>query len=338
MKLEIKENFCLKEHNTFGVNVNCNYFTKLEYVTQIEDLLKNTDFLKSKKLIIGEGSNILFTTDFIGWVVNPAFRGIEIMKETENEIFIKAFSGEKWDNFVEFCVDNNFYGVENLSHIPGKVGASPIQNIGAYGVEAKDIIESVEYYNFETERIIEIYNSECNFGYRNSIFKNSLKDKILIISVTYKLSKIPNFEIKYAGISEELKKFEEINLKNIRQSIINIRNSKLPKVGEIGSAGSFFKNPIISEEEYFDLKNLYPDIQSYKLESKNYKIPAAWLIEKAGYKGFRIGDVGIFPQHALILINYEKASGLEIKQLAKEIQEKIFKLFKIHIEPEVIML
>jgi len=338
MAIQIIKDFSLKNKNTFGIDAKASFFCNISKSEELKELFLNEEILNSKRLIIGEGSNLLFTADFSGWVIFPSFKGIEIVSETSEDVYIKAFAGEKWDNFVEYCVENNYFGVENLSLIPGNVGAAPIQNIGAYGFEAKDIIEKVEFFDIFSKEICLLNNSECNFEYRNSIFKNQLKDRIIVISVVFKLSKISKFKIEYKGIQEEMQKFNEISLKNVRKAIINIRNSKLPEVDKIGSAGSFFKNPVISESKFNKIQKKYSDIQFYKQDNSTFKIPAAWLIEKAGFKGYRKNDAGVFQKHALILVNYGNATGKEIFELSNKIQNTILEKFDILIEPEVIIL
>jgi len=335
MENSIFKNYNLKKLNTFNIDISSQYFCTLSTYSDFINI-KDSDIYKiNKKLIIGGGSNILFTKNFDGLIIKPDFKGIEIINENSDFVYIKAFAGENWDNFVNYCVDKNWYGIENLSLIPGNVGASPIQNIGAYGVEIKDVIHEVEYIDLEDFNIKTIENRKCNFDYRDSIFKNELKDKFIIISVTFKLSKNQFFNTNYKDIKLELENFKTIDLKNIRQAIINIRNRKLPKVEEIGSAGSFFKNPIISIEHFNDLLLKFPDIQSYKLDNNYVKIPAAWLIEKSGFKGYKFKNAGIYDKHALILVNYGNSTGSELLELANKIINDVKNNFNLELKPEV---
>lgn len=338
MEFNILKNFSLKKYNTFKIDVKSKYFVKLFNVKQLENFFDLQNYKSDKKMVIGEGSNILFTKDFDGVVIFPAFEGIEKIFEDEENVYLKVFSGENWDSFVKYCVENNYSGIENLSLIPGKVGASPVQNIGAYGVEVKDVIERVEFFNILEKKVFEYSNSDCQFEYRNSIFKKELKNQVVIVSVTFRLNKKHTFKTDYKGVKEELSRFEEINLKNIREAIINVRNSKLPDIEEIGSAGSFFKNPIISKEKFESLQKKFHNISYFVLNDDNVKIPAAWLIEYCNFKGFRKKDAGVYDKHSLILVNYDNSSGIEIWNLAKEIITEVDAKFGIVLEPEVIVL
>jgi len=306
-------------------------------VATIEELQTLVDldvFKNNAKLFLGEGANVLFTKDFDGLVVKPNFKGIEIVRETENEVFVKAFSGENWHDFVMECCENNWNGLENLAYIPGSVGASPIQNIGAYGVEIKDAMDSLEAFNLETKQIEVFSNSACKFDYRESVFKHEYKGKYVICSVIFRLSKLPNFNTNYTAVNDELKRQNnsELSAKAIANAITTIRKSKLPDTSEIGSAGSFFKNPTVSQNTFEALKKDFPNIVAHpanslartlnplartsvrakKPQDESMKLSAGWLIETAGWKGHRQGDAGVHTEQALVLVNYGNATGTEI--------------------------
>jgi UDP-N-acetylmuramate dehydrogenase len=331
----IEENFSLRSFNTFGLPAKTKIFAEASNVNDLQSLV---DIFKSyplPKLILGGGSNILFTEDFNGIIIYPDISGIEVINQDDNNIWVKAYAGENWDNFVSFCVLKNWGGIENLSLIPGKIGACPVQNIGAYGVEAKDFIHSVETLEIDTGRICNFKNSECKFGYRDSIFKHSAKDHFIVISVTFKLNKIPEIIITYQGLKEALIGLEQVNIQTIRDTIIKIRKIKLPDPGLFGNAGSFFKNPVISKEKFEVLHEKYPMITFYHDGSGNYKIAAASLIEKCGLKGKREGSTGTFDKQPLVIINYGDASGSEIYNFAKKIQQTVMDTFDICLDMEV---
>ncbi len=332
---KIKENISLKKCNTFNIDVNGQFYVECFSVQDIIDFLnihRNKDL---PLMVLGGGSNVLFTKDFEGYILRPSIKGINIINETNEEVIVKVGAGEDWDEFVEYCVNNDWGGVENLSLIPGNVGTCPIQNIGAYGVEVKDVIVFVEVLDIETLKVKSFLNLECNFGYRDSIFKRKLKGKQIITSVIFKLKKQPVFKLDYGNLIEELKRFNEVNLKNIRQAVIEIRESKLPDPDEIGNSGSFFKNPVVQKIIVKKLKEDYPEMPCYELGDDLAKVPAGWLIEKAGWKGKRVGDAGVHEKQALVLVNYGNATGKEIYNLAQEIQKTVKAKFGIDIEMEV---
>jgi len=332
---EIKENFSLKNYNTFGIDAKCRFFVECSSVDELSNFLINHQKQDLPLMILGGGSNVLFTQDFDGYILRPFIKGINVIEESENDILVKVGAGEDWDEFVEYCVEKGWGGVENLSLIPGNVGTCPIQNIGAYGVEVKDVIEEVE--SLEIENLTRnIYKKEdCNFGYRDSIFKRNLKGKQIITHVSFRLQKRPVFKLNYGSLTEELSKFNELSLKNIRKAVIDIRDSKLPDPKEIGNSGSFFKNPVVKESIAKELKQEYENIPMYNQGNGTVKVPAGWLIEKAGWKGKRIGDAGVHENQALVLVNYGSASGKEIFNLAKKIQQSVKTKFDISIEMEV---
>jgi UDP-N-acetylmuramate dehydrogenase len=330
------ENFSLKKYNTFGVESIASFVCLLAQEDKINEIFQNEIFKKNKKLFLGEGSNILLAGDFDGFVLINLLKGKEIIKEDEENIFLKVMSGENWHDLVMYTVEEGWYGLENLALIPGTVGASPVQNIGAYGVEVKDTIEEIEAYDIETGLKKVFKNEECCFGYRDSSFKKEIKDKYFISSVIFKLKKNGTLNISYKGISEffEQNKIIPKTPKDVALAVIEIRKEKLPDPKVLGNSGSFFKNVFVNEEFFEDLKKEYPEIPFFK-EGDKIKIPTAWLIEKAGLKGFRLGDVGIYEKQALILVNYGGAKGEEVKDFSDFVIKTVFDKFKIKIEPEV---
>ncbi len=334
------ENFSLKKYNTFGINIYTKYFSEFNTVNELEDLLATaSDNYREKPatLILGGGSNILFTKNFDGLVLKNEIKGIDIISEDDEYVYVRAGAGENWHQFVMHCIQYNFSGVENLSLIPGNVGASPMQNIGAYGVEIKDVFHSLEAFHLSESRIRTFTLNDCEFGYRESIFKKKYKDDFVILNVTLRLNKIPQFNISYGSIKEELEKMNimTLSIQAISQAVINIRSSKLPDPEVIGNAGSFFKNPEINKHELRKLKGIEPGIPSYKINEDKFKIPAAWLIEKCGWKGYRKGDAGCHEKQALVLVNYGNASGKEIYELSEEIGISVQEKFNIDLEKEV---
>jgi len=333
--MNIFNNYNLKTYNTFNLDIKSDFFSE---AFNIDEIITLYEFGQSKKinyLVLGGGSNILFTNDFSGLVLRYVKDEINIIDEDKTNTIVEVGAGTKWDKFVEFCVNNNLYGAENLSLIPGNVGASPIQNIGAYGVELKDIFQKLEFFNFENGKI-ENYNSQvCNFGYRTSIFKHELKNKGIITKVNFRLSKIEKYNINYKALNDFLANEKEINLFNVRNAVINIRESKIPDYNVFGNAGSFFKNPEINKSLFNDLYEKYPYISYFKVDENKYKLAAGWLIENCGFKGFRKGDVGCFDKQALIIVNYGNAKGSDIVAFSDEIKKEVLKKFNIELETEV---
>jgi UDP-N-acetylmuramate dehydrogenase len=332
--MNIQKNVLLKNYNTFGISVNAKRFISVNSVYELQQILK----VEKDIFLISGGSNMLLTKDIDELVVHINIKGVSIDNENENAAYLTVNSGENWHEFVLWCISQNYGGIENLSLIPGNVGTCPIQNIGAYGVEVKDTITKVEAIEIETGKLVQFSNKDCNFGYRNSIFKNELKGKYIITSVSFKLTTIHhNLNSSYGAIETELslKKISKPSLKDISNAVIAIRKSKLPDPKEIGNSGSFFKNPVISSAQYLKLQKEYADIPGYKISDIEVKIPAGWLIEKAGFKGKRYGEFGVHDKQALVLVNYGNASGREIYQLAEKIKETIIKKFEITLEIEV---
>jgi len=331
----IEEGYSLKQYNTFGLCVYARIFAEVNQPDELKNVVNIFRDDLRPRMILGGGSNVLFTKDYDGIVIFPDLRGCDLIKETGEHIWIKVFAGENWDDFVGLCVSKNWGGLENLSLIPGKVGASPIQNIGAYGVEVKDVIESVETLETTSGKTRIFTNAECGFGYRDSIFKREAKFQYIITAVTFKLSKQPAYKTTYKDVTDELKNFPEVNLNSIRQAIIQIRQRKLPDPKHLGNAGSFFKNPIITEGHYKALQSEFSNLTSYPSDHNKVKISAAWLIEAAGWKGKRIENVGTCETQPLVIVNHGNATGSEIVNFAKMIQEAVLLKFNIALDMEV---
>lgn len=335
--MQIKENFSLRNLNTFGIEVSARYFASFSDIEQARELLSNSLVKQLPILILGGGSNILFTRNFDGIVIKNQLKGITLVNQTDTNYYIKSGAGESWNEFVSYCVENNYAGIENLSLIPGNVGASPMQNIGAYGVEIKDVFYELEALHIKTGEIHKFNLQDCQFGYRESVFKNKQKGEYIITSVTYKLNKTPVFNTSYGAIDKELENMgvKELSISAISQAVCNIRTSKLPNPKEIGNAGSFFKNPIISASLFEKLKQEFPDMPSYPQSLNEVKTAAGWLIERCGWKGRQIGDAGVHKNQALVLVNYNKATGSEIFDLSSKIIADVKGKFGIELEREV---
>jgi UDP-N-acetylmuramate dehydrogenase len=330
----IEKNKSLKLHNTFGVDANARYFAKIHHVN---DLIALQDFVTPchpPPLILGGGSNILFTKDFDGLVIHNQIFGIEKINEDAEYVYLKVGSGENWHQFVLYCVEKNYAGIENLSLIPGTVGAAPVQNIGAYGVELKDAVFEVHTVALH-EQTLHVFNQhDCAFGYRDSIFKQSLKNKHIITHVVFRLNKNPQFHTDYSDIKQRLND-SELSIRKISDIIIQVRQEKLPNPAVIGNAGSFFKNPLVPEDFFLKLQTQYPQLPHFPEKNQQVKIPAAWLIDQCGFKGKRFGNVGIYANQALVLINYGNATGEQIKILSEQIQKTVKDTFAIDLTTEV---
>ena len=333
--MEIEKNKSLLPYNTFGINVLAKEFGVFTNTEELEELLLQNN--QNTKIILGGGSNVLFTKDVDGLVLKNEIKGIEIVRQNQDHIYVRVGAGENWHQLVMYCVQNNYAGIENLSLIPGNAGASPMQNIGAYGVEIKDVFEELEAYHIGENRLQVFRLADCNFGYRDSIFKNKYKGQFVITSVTYRLNKKPVFNTSYGAINQELEHMgiKELSIQAISNAVINIRSSKLPDPNVIGNAGSFFKNPIISNIHFNDLLKHYPDIPSFPAKDAFVKVPAGWLIEKCGWKGYRRGDAGCYTKQALVLVNYGHATGQEIFALSDDIIQSVRNKFQIELEREV---
>jgi UDP-N-acetylmuramate dehydrogenase len=333
----IFENIPLKKYNTFGLDVKADCLIHIKTEEEAASLFKERNYIKNPLLILGGGSNILFTADFKGTIIYPDIEGIIVEDENykDEKVLVSAGAGVNWDQFVEWCVDRGFGGLENLSLIPGKTGASPVQNIGAYGVEVKDFIEKVRTVSVADGSISTFGNKECEFGYRNSIFKNKEKGKRLVTRVFYCLNKNPLLNLRYGSLKEEVIKIGPETLQNIRHAVINIRRNKLPDPEETGNAGSFFKNPVVNETLANALKEKYPEMPIYDEQAGCKKLAAGWLIDRCGWKGKRIGDAGVHEKQALVIVNYGKATGKEIFALSEEIRKSVSDKFGIDLEREV---
>ena len=325
----------LKPYHTFQTEAYCNQLFEITDDLQIHNLIDQGVF-KNRFLILGGGSNLLFTQNFDGVVVKMEPKGIEVLGENSSKVYVKVAAGEDWEDLIMYCMEHDYYGVENLTGIPGKVGSSPVQNIGAYGVEVKDVIFQVHAISLETKQKKVFSNDQCCFAYRDSIFKNELKNKWIITAVVFELSKIKQFNMEYAALKGELdKRYPNPTLQQLIALINEIRDAKLPDIKKIGSAGSFFKNPIIPKKHYESLKQNYSNLTGYETEPGFVKLAAGQLIDMAGWKGYREGDAGVYPLQALVLVNYGNATGKEIQNLYQKIQQSVLEKFQVAIVPEV---
>ena len=332
------DNFSLKNFNTFGINALTRHYFSFTSNDELLEFLEKSCNYSIPIFILGGGSNILFTKNFEGTIIHPQNKGITIIDKTNSEVFVKVAAGEIWDDFVAWAVSNQLHGIENLSLIPGNIGASPVQNIGAYGVEACETICEVHTIETLTGKSRTFSLQECDFGYRSSIFKTIEANKYIVLDVIFRLQKHGTFRLEYGSIKNEIESHGKITLETIRETIISIRNEKLPDPKQIGNAGSFFKNPIVSISHYNELYKKFPNIVSYPISNSEIKIAAGWLIDTLGFKGYTIGNAKVHEKQALVLTNTGNASGKEIVLLSKKIQEKVFQETGIHIEPEVIFL
>ena len=333
--MQITENQNLKNYNTFGMEVFAKRFVQLE--TAEETPAAVADYLQQwPYYILGGGSNTLFTKDFDGTIVHPAFQGIEVMEENEDNVLLRVAAGEPWDNLIQYCIKHQYFGIENLTAIPGLVGSAPVQNIGAYGVEVKDSIYKVQGYILSTRNPFELQNADCQFGYRNSIFKQALKNDCIITYVWFQLSKKQHFILSYQGLAKALQVRElPMTLRNVSDCVRKIRDSKLPDPKIVGNGGSFFKNPVISDEQYHELVVQFPDLVAYDAPNGGKKLSAGQLIEKAGWKGKRIDNAGTWKNQALVLVNYGGASPKEVLHVAECIIHDVKSLFHIPLEMEI---
>lgn len=317
------------------MDVLCSRFIEVEHPDEVPKLVSEGVF-QSPFFILGGGSNVLFTQDFEGIVIHPAFKGIEVLEDTDNEKVVCVAAGEEWDTLQQFCLVHNLYGLENLIGIPGNVGSAPVQNIGAYGTEVKDCIELVEGWRLDTNAPFRFTNAECRFGYRDSVFKNELKNRCLITHVTFRLSKTERYNLKYKALADELHNRQwSPSLKNVTDCILYVRNSKLPDITKIGCAGSFFKNPLIPQSQFGQLKKDFPDLVSYPAPDDMVKLAAGQLIEKAGWKGRRVGDAGVYDKQALVIVNYGGATPEEVMSVCKAVIRDVEAMFHVRIVPEV---
>ncbi len=338
--MQFQENISLRPYNTFGIDAKARYFAGFKDIDELSELLNSAP---TSTFILGGGSNILLTKDFNGVVLRNEIMGIAELHEDSEYVYVKAGAGENWHRFVLYCIERNWAGVENLSLIPGNVGASPMQNIGAYGVEIEDLFWDLEAYHIRDKRIVTFTRTDCEFGYRDSVFKNKFKDQFVILSVTCQLRKKPRFNTSYGAIEQELESMgvKELSIKAISDAVIRIRTSKLPDPKEIGNAGSFFKNPFVSKEEFSLLKAEFGNIAGHENIDGTVKLAAGWLIEHCGpgsgtsWKGYRRGDAGCHAKQALVLVNYANATGKEIYDLSEEILQSVKQKFNVTLEREV---
>ena len=334
--MNIQQNISLKPYNTFGIDVQAKHFASFHSIDELKELLNHKQ-TANHKLILGGGSNILFTKNYDGLILKNDIKGIELIKEDDHYVYVRAGAGENWHQFVLYCLQYNFCGVENLSLIPGNVGASPMQNIGAYGVEIKDVFYDLEALHIKDKRLHTFSLNDCEFGYRESVFKKKYKDQFVITSVTFRLHKKPAFNTSYGAINNELEKMgiKKLSIHSISQAVINIRSSKLPDWTIIGNAGSFFKNPIIKDQQFKKLKQGFPDIVAFPSGKGFTKLAAGWLIEQCGWRGHREGDAGCYSKQALVIVNYGNAKGDEIYNLSKKIIQSVKQKFGVQLEREV---
>ena len=332
--MKIQQNISLKEYNTFGIAVKAKRFISVSSVYELQQLLKT----EKEVFLLSGGSNMLLTKDIDMLVVHLNITGVSIDTEDDKHVYLTVNAGEDWHEFVLWCIANDYGGIENLSLIPGNVGTCPIQNIGAYGVEVKDTITKVEGLEVATGKLVSFSNEDCKFGYRNSLFKNTHKGKIVLTSVGFKLTKKDHqLNTSYGAIKTELasRKVIKPTLKDVSDAVIAIRKSKLPDPKEIGNSGSFFKNPVISKKQFLEIQKVHANMPNYIVSENEIKIPAGWLVEQSGFKGKRFGDAGVHEKQALVLINFGNASGQDILELAKKIQTTVFNKFQISLEIEV---
>ena len=334
--MKVFKDYPLLLHNTFGMDVKAALFIEYGSVEELKEVLRMPEVKEGRWLHIGGGSNLLFTGDYPGAVLHSAIKGHEIVKENGEEVIVRVGAGEVWDDFVAYTVAQGWYGAENLSLIPGEVGASAVQNIGAYGVEAKDLITEVEAVDVNTgeERVFK--NEECGYAYRESVFKLSLKRRYVLTQVSFRLKKTPSYQLDYGNVRAELEKRGcGLTLENVRQTIIDIRNAKLPDPKIQGNAGSFFMNPMVSRSQFEALLAQYPQMPHYEVDAHRVKIPAAWMIDQCGWKGKQLGRAGVHDKQALVLVNLGGATGKEIIRLSEEIQKSVSEKFGVCISPEV---
>ncbi|MGC4232622.1 MAG: UDP-N-acetylmuramate dehydrogenase [Niabella sp.] len=337
MTPDIKNNISLKPYNTFGIDARAAHFAVAETIDDVRVCLQWANAHEQSTLILGGGSNVLFTGNVTGLVLQNAIKGIEKVYEDEQHVYLKVGGGEVWHRFVLYCLDHNYAGIENLALIPGRVGASPMQNIGAYGVEIKEVFHELTAIHRHSLEMVSFSNSDCEFGYRESVFKHRYKNEFVITDVTYKLAKNPHFNIGYGAIQQELEKagVKDLSIRAIADAVIAIRSSKLPDPRQIGNAGSFFKNPSVDKEKYLQLKETFPSIVAYENPNGTMKMAAGWLIEQSGLKGFRKGDAGVHEKQALVLVNYGKADGAGILEVCGIVQNAVMNKFGVMLLPEV---
>lgn len=333
----IRENISLRPFNSFGIEAHARYFSTFDSIESLYQLLNDRRAQTGARLVLGGGSNILLTGDFDGLVLKNEITGITVLKEDEEHVYLRAGAGENWHQLVMFCVNQGYAGMENLALIPGNTGASPMQNIGAYGVEIKDIFHELEAVHINDRTMHTFSRSDCHFGYRESVFKGKYKHQFIITSVTYRLNKKPVFHTEYGAIRQELENMgvQQLSIGAVAQAVLNIRSSKLPDPKQVGNAGSFFKNPLIPRSQAEELKNKFPNLVSFPSAEGPTKLAAGWLIEQCGWKGYREGDAGCYPKQALVLVNYGQATGRQVFDLSTKIITSVQEKFGVTLEREV---
>lgn len=340
--MQIQENFSLRKYNSFGIEASARFFSTFSTTEELAMLAGDATVFQENNnveplLVLGGGSNILFTHDRNGWVIKNEIPGIEKINEDENHVYVAVGAGENWHKLVLHTIENNWAGLENLSLIPGNTGASPMQNIGAYGVELKDVFFELEAWHLQDKTLVKFSAADCGFGYRESVFKNKYRNQFVITKVVFRLNKTPQFNISYGAIKEELEKagVTTLTIKAVSDAVVRIRQSKLPDPAVIGNAGSFFKNPEVTAEQFEQLRNACPSIVGYPASLGKVKLAAGWLIEQAGWKGFRVGDAGCHAKQALVLVNYGAAKGSEILSLSEKIKASVAEKFGVVLHTEV---
>jgi UDP-N-acetylmuramate dehydrogenase len=333
----IQNDYNLKANNTFGIEVQAKKYTEITDEDDFKSLIEDGVLLKDSRLILGGGSNVLFTKDFDGIVIKNNITGVELLGENDDHVFVQAGAGETWHDFVLHCIDKGWYGIENLSLIPGNVGASPMQNIGAYGVEIKDVFHELEAVHIPSGETHYFNKAACEFGYRESVFKKDMKNQYLISNVSFKLSKKPHFSVEYGAIKQELDKMKvsELTAKDVSNAVISIRSSKLPNPEVLGNAGSFFKNPVVDQMLFEQVKKAHENLVAYPAGKGKMKLAAGWLIDQAGWKGKVVGNCGVHDLQALVLVNYGGATGKEIYDLSTEVLQSVDEKFGVALEREV---
>lgn len=333
--MTISKHVSLLPFNTFGIDVKTDYLIEYSSVEELSAILKSELVTSSRLLHVGSGSNLLFLNDFDGVVLHSQLKSIDLLTTDEQSVYVEVGAGVAWDDFVDFAVNKGWGGVENLSLIPGETGAAAVQNIGAYGVEVQSVIDRVKTVEVESGEIREFSNAECEYGYRESIFKTMLKGKYIVTSVVFRLERVPTFKLNYQHLEDEVRKNGDLSLANVRQTIIAIRQSKLPDPAVQGNAGSFFMNPVIPKSLFVQLQSQFPEMPHYYVSETDEKVPAAWLIDKCGWKGKQIGKAAVHDKQALVLVNKGGATGAEIVFLAEQIQLSVKEKFGIELRPEV---
>jgi UDP-N-acetylmuramate dehydrogenase len=334
---QIQQNIPLRQYNTLGIDAIAKLFASFTSTEELKELIENNPISGKAPLILGGGSNMLFKDHVDGLVLKNEIPNLTVVKEDAEHVYVKAGAGENWHGFVQFCIKQNWAGVENLSLIPGCVGASPMQNIGAYGVEIKDVFSALEAFHLHDREVHTFNAPDCEFGYRESVFKGKFRNQYVILNVTCRLNKTPKFNTSYGAIEQELERMgvQQLSIQAVSQAVINIRTSKLPDPAKIGNAGSFFKNPSVAGDVYTQLKTEYPHIVGYPNADGTVKLAAGWLIEQSGWKGYRRGDAGVHEKQALVLVNYGHATGQEIYDLSEDVMKSVHAKFGVHLEREV---